>query len=372
MTHENDQARKPTTDIVVKRRALKLGLLASLFGLIGRATARAGDALSIDKDGATIAAKSINFGNRYGTLLTLWNPNFELGIQPDTLYARSAKSFSWYKGGTYVPSSGTSVNPGPGGATMMSLSDGTLTVSDRIVGNGDATVGKALTVNGTFTGNGNATLGNSLTVAGGSATQTTAGGNTLDVQSTARVQPHRKGLALYVTATSDDADKLVEFRHSNGTEGIGFGHNTIYATGSNTDQSLRLKARGNRNVEIARNGSNYAIACGVEPLRMIRGVIAADGTGRTGSGFQSIRRDGGVYDITFQPPFSGTPAASVTQIFSSENRASPFGTANGWPGSIHDNASIVYLSGDKMRVATGNNNGDREDRHFSFVVMGPA
>jgi hypothetical protein len=35
-----------------------------------------------------------------------------------------------------------------------------------------------------------------------------------------------------------------EFRHNNRTQGIGLGYNTIYATGSNADQDLGLKARG--------------------------------------------------------------------------------------------------------------------------------
>jgi hypothetical protein len=39
-----------------------------------------------------------------------------------------------------------------------------------------------------------------------------------------------------------------EFRHSNRTQGIGLGYNTIYATGSNDNQDLGLKARGNGKV----------------------------------------------------------------------------------------------------------------------------
>ncbi|MGH7118135.1 MAG: hypothetical protein ACREFP_03945, partial [Acetobacteraceae bacterium] len=65
--------------MVVTRRALKLGLLASLFAVIGRASARAQDALAIEPDGATIYAKYINFKQRFGALLTLWTPGYELG-----------------------------------------------------------------------------------------------------------------------------------------------------------------------------------------------------------------------------------------------------------------------------------------------------
>jgi hypothetical protein len=41
-----------------------------------------------------------------------------------------------------------------------------------------------------------------------------------------------------------------EFRHNNRTQGIGLGYNTIYATGSNADQDLGLKARGNGKVRV--------------------------------------------------------------------------------------------------------------------------
>ena len=41
-----------------------------------------------------------------------------------------------------------------------------------------------------------------------------------------------------------------EFRHANRTQGIGLGYNTIYATGSNADQDLGLKARGAGKVRV--------------------------------------------------------------------------------------------------------------------------
>ncbi|MGH7122531.1 MAG: phage baseplate protein, partial [Acetobacteraceae bacterium] len=76
--------------------------------------------------------------------LTLWNPGYELGIQPSTMYARSGKSFAWYKGGTYIKNDATPIDPGAGGVTMMSLSDGVLTVSDKFTGKGAVPVGAIL------------------------------------------------------------------------------------------------------------------------------------------------------------------------------------------------------------------------------------
>jgi len=68
--------------------------------------------------------------------------------------------------------------------------------------------------------------------------------NQLDISNGARSGTHGANLALYATVNSAAAGGGVEFRHLNGTQGIGFGHNTIYATGSNPDQDLTLQPRG--------------------------------------------------------------------------------------------------------------------------------
>lgn len=68
---------------------------------------------------------------------------------------------------------------------------------------------------------------------------------------------------LYITGDfGPDADG-VEFRHSNGSQGIGFGYNTIYATGGNTDQNLQLKPKGAGVMRVLgaaniSNGSDFA------------------------------------------------------------------------------------------------------------------
>jgi Chaperone of endosialidase len=49
---------------------------------------------------------------------------------------------------------------------------------------------------------------------------------------------------LYVTGEFSEAADGVEFRHSNGTQGIGFGFNSIYVTGANAAQHLNLIPRG--------------------------------------------------------------------------------------------------------------------------------
>ncbi|MGH7226128.1 MAG: hypothetical protein ACRELF_23175, partial [Gemmataceae bacterium] len=256
----------------------------------------------------------------------------------------------------------------------------------RFVGKGDATVEKDLTVDLRFVGKGDTTLAKSLTVSGGVATQKTAGANTLDVQRAERSDfdaskskppwkgEHPHGLALYVTAESDPAGKGVEFRHSNGSQGIGFGYNTIYATGPHPDQVLRLKARGNGRVEIAHEGKTaIAVAGGVEALRIIRGVVNGNGTPFAGTGFSGFSvtpRAGGqgnLYDVKFTEPFPSLPAAFATQIFGNLT-----GDPGGGSGSSGDTANIVQLRPDGMRVATFAGSGrSGGDRAFSFLVIGP-
>ena len=75
-------------------------------------------------------------------------------------------------------------------------------------------------------------------------------GNRVDIANATRTATHGKDLALYVTSDSQAAGGGVEFRHSNASQGIGFGYCTIYATGSNADQDLVLQPRGNGSLKV--------------------------------------------------------------------------------------------------------------------------
>jgi hypothetical protein len=101
------------------KTAVHLTTGAMLAMLAGAAIAYAADALIIGPGG------SIDFPNRFGVLLTLWNPGYVIGIQPSTIYQRSGKNFAWYKGGQHTD---TELDPG-GGSKMMSLTDGNLDVA---------------------------------------------------------------------------------------------------------------------------------------------------------------------------------------------------------------------------------------------------
>jgi hypothetical protein len=117
--------RRPAKARTSTKTVVGLTTGAVLAILAGGAIAYGADALIIGPDGATIFAKSINFGTRLGALLTLYDPEYTIGIQPNTFYQRSYKNFAWYKGGGR---SDGELDPG-GGSKMMSLSDGNLDVA---------------------------------------------------------------------------------------------------------------------------------------------------------------------------------------------------------------------------------------------------
>ena len=69
--------------------------------------------------------------------------------------------------------------------------------------------------------------------------------NKLDIQSgSARIGTHPTDRAFYVTGDFNSTSNGVEIRHNNGTEGIGFGYNGMYAAGSSTNQGLGMAAKG--------------------------------------------------------------------------------------------------------------------------------
>ncbi len=70
--------------------------------------------------------------------------------------------------------------------------------------------------------------------------------NKLDINSDwpLREGTHAEALAFYVTGNFNAPTNTVEFRHFDGTKGIGFGNNYINAVGTNPNQHLGLAAKG--------------------------------------------------------------------------------------------------------------------------------
>ena len=94
-------------------------------------------------------------------------------------------------------------------------------------------------------------LGNNIGIGSGSTINPVA---SLDIASASRTGTHPTAIkGLYITGDFNADNDGVEFRHSNGTQGIGFGHNTIYAAGSNANQDLQLKPKGTGVIAVAGN-----------------------------------------------------------------------------------------------------------------------
>lgn len=81
----------------------------------------------------------------------------------------------------------------------------------------------------------------------------------------ARSGTHGSGLAAYFTSDAGEDSGGIEFRHNNGTQGVGIGYNTIYAAGSSTNQDIKLKSKGTGNFVITAG----AIGLGVTPVQKL-------------------------------------------------------------------------------------------------------
>jgi hypothetical protein len=87
---------------------------------------------------------SLFFGNQVRQMLNLWGASYGIGVQADTLYARTATGFAWYRNGVHQDSQ----NNNGGGTTLMTLSgQGNLSLA--------ATAGTAVTgISSSSSGNG--------------------------------------------------------------------------------------------------------------------------------------------------------------------------------------------------------------------------
>jgi hypothetical protein len=138
-------------------------------------------------------------------------------------------------------------------------------------------------------------------------------GSRLDVVGgAARTGSHPAGLGLYATADSASNSSGIEFRHTNGTQGIGFGYSTIYATGSNADQPLTIQSRGASAVTLTGNaatitvgGTSGNVGIGTtspgQKLEVSGGSVGATGSGDWANGFYARSAGGGIATLRVGP-----------------------------------------------------------------------
>ncbi len=99
---------------------------------------------------------------------------------------------------------------------------------------------------------------------------------------------------------------------------------------------------------------------GGEALRVVRGVVQADGDIESGSGFTVLHPAAAFYQLNFDPPFGDRPSVVVTQRSSSPT---PFTT---------DNCVVTSatFSASQVTIKCGDGDGNDAARMFSFIAIG--
>ncbi|MFM2376235.1 MAG: hypothetical protein RLZZ165_1332, partial [Bacteroidota bacterium] len=206
----------------------------------------------------------------------------------------------------------------------------------------DTTAGQKLNVEGNTKLNGDVTVGSKLMVG------QSVSAKQLDIQGTTRTgNTHLAAIkGLYVTADSSDAAGGVEFRHTNGTQGIGFGFNSIYATGSNANQNLNLMPRGSGGVGIGTISPNALLEIRKDASTSLGPVLLLNNSGG-GSG------SGGAIDFNGYGRNSGVSPTLRLQSLDDGNFSSHFvistlsGATSATSGSLSE----------RMRIASNGNVG---------------
>lgn len=116
---------------------------------------------------------------------------------------------------------------------------------------------------------GTLSISEALRVSGSVGIGTNAPGAKLTVQKdSTNSAPAANGKALFVSGLFNDGKKYdggIEFRHDNLTQGVGFGFNTIYASGGNANQELNIMSRGTSPLNLNTLGGSY-VTIGSNPL----------------------------------------------------------------------------------------------------------
>jgi hypothetical protein len=133
---------------------------------------------------------------------------------------------------------------------------------------------------------------------------------------------------------------------------VGYGYIALATGGIGQEPVNRVAVDSAGNLRLGSGTQLYAPA-GEENLRIMRGVVAGDGTPVMGCCFSVNHVATGAYDITFTTPFSGTPVITITpQTIDVIAGVASSPTANGF------RALLRY-------------NGNWADVQFHFIVMGP-
>ncbi|MCA9975929.1 MAG: hypothetical protein KC413_09280, partial [Anaerolineales bacterium] len=142
--------------------------------------------------------------------------------------------------------------------------------------------------------------------------------------------------------------------------------------GSEDTATFGFHGESSKKVNVVIDGSLTApnIVQTEEALRTIRGTVEANGDVFAGSGYTVNKVATGLYDVSFATEFSNIPTVVVTQQHPDNNtaRSGQF-TESG--GNTRDNAVVVGVRNNKVRIRTGKDDGSTDDRRFHFIAIGP-
>jgi hypothetical protein len=98
-----------------------------------------------------------------------------------------------------------------------------------------------------------------------------------------------------------------------------------------------------------------------EPTK-VWGIVSANGVIAAGTGFRVDHDQTGVYTIWYDSLFQVAPAVATTQIYPNSTDSTG--------GDTRDNSVVVYTNKASFRAVTGDNEGKKQNRDFSFIAMG--
>ncbi|PTW61744.1 hypothetical protein C8N35_102460 [Breoghania corrubedonensis] len=93
--------------------------------------------------------------------------------------------------------------------------------------------------------------------------------------------------------------------------------------------------------------------------KTVWGTVSGNGDLLAGAGCTISKQGTGIYVIDFTTSFSGVPALVGSQTGFGSQGQSPL-----------DNVAFPFLTGGTATAVTGDNQGSKEDRQFSFIAIG--
>jgi hypothetical protein len=166
----------------------------------------------------------------------------------------------------------------------------------------------------------------------------------LDIVGSPRTDTHPGAVhALYATGDFGPAYGI-EFRHTNGSQGIGFGYNTIYATGANAGQELNLSTRGGAAMNISAGVMNVN-----SPMNVAGGVTSLGRYQRDTNGAESTYQVSPRYHVSL----TGSTYPGYSRVVPRDTLNALCGDADGcevrlgmtrWAsGAETETASVMFL-----------------------------